>query len=53
MLITGRLDPRIVECANQLGVTAVLEKPFSVSRLVDLVRVAMDRDQCAAAMKRS
>ena len=53
MLITGRLDPSIIECANKLGVTAVLEKPFSVSRLVDLVRVAMGRDQGAAAMKRS
>jgi len=41
ILITGRLDPEIVTRAEQLGVGAVLEKPFSATRLLQLVRANM------------
>ena len=41
ILITGRLDPGIVQRAGELGIRAVLEKPFPVARLVDLVRGAL------------
>lgn len=41
VLITGRLDAGIAERADKLGVTTVLEKPFSVSRLVELVRAGL------------
>jgi two-component system response regulator FixJ len=37
ILITGRLDPGIAQHAGALGVRAVMEKPFPVARLVDLV----------------
>ena len=38
ILITGRLDPEIVTRAKQLGVNAILEKPFPATRLLELVR---------------
>ena len=38
ILITGRLDTGIAQRAGELGVLAILEKPFPVSRLVELVR---------------
>ena len=41
ILITGRLDAGIAQRAGELGVLAVLEKPFPVSRLVELVRSAL------------
>ena len=37
ILITGRLDAHIAERAQSFGVLAVLEKPFPVARLVDLI----------------
>lgn len=43
ILTTGRLDAGITERARQLGVLAVLEKPFSALRLVDLVQTGLDR----------
>lgn len=42
ILITGRLDGAIADRADKLGVAAVLEKPFSASRLVELIRRAQD-----------
>jgi two-component system response regulator FixJ len=41
ILISGRLDTKIEERAASLGVTNVLEKPFSADRLVDLIRTAL------------
>jgi two-component system, LuxR family, response regulator FixJ len=41
ILITGRLDPGIAQRAGELGIRAVLEKPFPVARLVDLVGSAL------------
>jgi two-component system, LuxR family, response regulator FixJ len=37
ILITGRLDAGIAQRAGALGVRAVMEKPFPVAQLVDLV----------------
>ena len=37
ILITGRLDAAIAERAAASGVLAILEKPFAVGRLVELV----------------
>ena len=37
ILITGRLDARITQRAGKLGVCAILEKPFAVARLVELI----------------
>jgi two-component system, LuxR family, response regulator FixJ len=42
ILITGRLDTGIPERAGKLGVIAVLEKPFAVARLVELIRAGLD-----------
>lgn len=41
ILITGRLDPRITQRAGKLGVRAILEKPFAVARLVELIGGAL------------
>ena len=41
ILITGRLDAGIAQRAGKLGVLALLEKPFPVARLVELVRSAL------------
>jgi FixJ family two-component response regulator len=38
ILMTGRLDPEIAARATALNVDAILEKPFSVARLVELIR---------------
>jgi two-component system response regulator FixJ len=38
ILITGRLDAGIAQRAGEFGVLALLEKPFPVARLVELVR---------------
>ena len=43
ILITGRLDLGITQRARDLGVLAVLEKPFSVARLVELIQGAVGR----------
>jgi FixJ family two-component response regulator len=42
ILITGRLDAAITARANELGVTAVLEKPLAVARLIALVRASVE-----------
>jgi len=41
ILVTAALAPAIAQHASQLGVTAVLEKPFAAARLVELVRAAI------------
>ena len=41
ILITGRLDAGIALRAREFGVLALLEKPFPVARLVELVRGAL------------
>jgi FixJ family two-component response regulator len=41
ILITGRLDARIAERAERLGVAGILGKPFPVSRLIGLIRDAL------------
>jgi two-component system, LuxR family, response regulator FixJ len=38
IMITGRLDAEITEQAATLDVTAILEKPFSTARLIELIR---------------
>jgi FixJ family two-component response regulator len=38
ILMTGRLDPEIAARATALDVDAILEKPFSVTRLLELIR---------------
>jgi two-component system response regulator FixJ len=38
ILMTGRLDPEIATRATALDVDAILEKPFSVARLLELIR---------------
>jgi two-component system response regulator FixJ len=43
ILITGRLDAAISARAAVLGVTAILEKPFPATRLVELVRASLER----------
>ena len=45
ILITGRLDAAISRRADQLGVQAILEKPFPVARLVTLIRSLVDKQQ--------
>lgn len=40
ILITGRLDASIEQRAGALGILAILEKPFSAPRLVELIRHA-------------
>jgi two-component system, LuxR family, response regulator FixJ len=42
ILMTGRLDTGIARRAGELGVRAILEKPFRAPRLVDLVCGALD-----------
>ena len=37
VLITGRLDPAIVARAGEYGLLEVLEKPFPVARLIELL----------------
>lgn len=45
ILISGRLDTKTMERAAGLGVTRVVEKPFAVEGLVDLIRTTlMERD---------
>ena len=43
VLITGRADAGIAERAGKLRVIAVLEKPFAVARLVELLRAGLAR----------
>jgi two-component system, chemotaxis family, CheB/CheR fusion protein len=38
ILVTGRLDPEITARAGALKIGAVLEKPFSATRLLELLR---------------
>jgi FixJ family two-component response regulator len=49
ILITGRLDPNVAARAVKLGVIATLEKPFSASRLVDLVRASQRKSDKGTA----
>ena len=42
ILITGRLDAATAARANELGVVSLLEKPFCVARLLELIRNASD-----------
>ena len=44
ILITGRVDGRVRERATKLGVTATLEKPFTVARLAELIRGSARHD---------
>jgi two-component system response regulator FixJ len=41
ILITGRLDAAITQRAGELGMLAILEKPFPVARLVELIGSAL------------
>lgn len=41
ILITGRLDVAIGQRAGQLGIFAILEKPFVTARLIALIRDAL------------
>lgn len=41
ILITGRLDAGLGRRARQLGVAAILEKPFPVARLVESIEAAL------------
>jgi two-component system response regulator FixJ len=41
ILITGRLDAAIAQRAGAFGVLAILEKPFPVARLVELIGSAL------------
>lgn len=43
ILITGRLDASTSVRSTPYGLLAVLEKPFSTARLVELVRASLDR----------
>ncbi len=45
ILITGRLDAAISRRADRLGVQAILEKPFPVTRLITLIRSLLDRQE--------
>lgn len=45
ILITGRLDAMISRRADQLGVEAILEKPFPVTRLITLIRSMVERQE--------
>jgi two-component system, LuxR family, response regulator FixJ len=38
ILMTGRLDPSIAKRAASIGVQTILEKPFAVSSLLDLIQ---------------
>ena len=42
ILVTGRIDATSIARAGLLGVTQILEKPFSTARLVELVHVSVD-----------
>jgi FixJ family two-component response regulator len=46
VLITGKIDPPSSSHAQELGVCAVLERPFSVARLVQMVRTGLNRAAC-------
>lgn len=41
VLITGRLDAGAAERAGRLGVIAILEKPFPIPRLLELIRTGL------------
>jgi len=41
ILLTGRPDAGIAERAGKLGVMSVLDKPFAVARLVELIRTGL------------
>lgn len=43
IVITGRLDANIAARGAKLGVTEILEKPFSTKRIADLVRASLDQ----------
>jgi two-component system response regulator FixJ len=50
ILITGRLDAGIAQRSGALGVLALLEKPFPVAKLVELVRGALGPQAPAARL---
>jgi FixJ family two-component response regulator len=41
VLITGRLDPELTRRAGAVGIRAILEKPFAVATLVQLIGSAV------------
>jgi two-component system response regulator FixJ len=43
IVITGRLDANLAARAATLGVTEILEKPFSAGRVVELVRAGLNQ----------
>ena len=43
ILITGRLDPGIVERTASIGMTVILEKPFPTTRLIELVGSSLEK----------
>jgi len=43
VLTTGRLDPGVAEHAAALGISTILEKPFTAVRLVETVRAGLKR----------
>jgi len=43
ILITGRLDPGIMARAASIGMTAILEKPFPTTRLIELVGSSLEK----------
>jgi two-component system, LuxR family, response regulator FixJ len=45
ILITGRLDQTVAERAASIGVKQILEKPFSATRLIELVRSSLEKNQ--------
>jgi FixJ family two-component response regulator len=42
ILISGRVDAAVTGRANKLGVTATLEKPLAIARLIALVRASLE-----------
>ena len=45
VLVTGRLDPAVAGRAGEIGVTAILEKPFAIARLTQLVCDSLGQKQ--------
>jgi two-component system response regulator FixJ len=45
ILMTGRLDPEIAARATALDIDAILEKPFSVAQLLELIRAHSKPDR--------
>jgi FixJ family two-component response regulator len=43
ILITGKLDTSNTSSIRELGILAVLQRPFSVARLIEAVRAGLNR----------